>query len=119
LCDFNNFCFLSEGPKGYKYPIAILIDRYSLSADEELVASLKDHPNVRLVGQNTAGTYHCGNAHPLLLPNSKITIKISTMFRKSRDGKFIERVGFSPDLKLEDGTDAFRYVKKNWENLKS
>jgi hypothetical protein len=106
------------GKNGYKHPIAILTDGFSRSSDEELVATLKDHPKVIVVGQNTSGTYHFGNAHSLLLPNSNIKVSISTMFKKHRDNSFIEKTGFPPDIKLSDGTDAFNHVNKNWETLK-
>lgn len=46
------------------------------------------------------------------LPNSKIKVSIPSQYSEYYDKRFIERIGFSPDIKVLSGSDAYEVTKK-------
>ncbi len=91
---------------GFKKPIYILMDSECGSSCEFTIAAFEWHPYVKRVGENTRGTFHFSNAAIAVLPNSKFKVMIPTQHSEYFDKRFIERVGFSPDIKVESGKDA-------------
>lgn len=96
--------------KGYNGPIRILIDSGCASACEAGFAHMQSHPNVKSYGVNTKGAYHYGDTKPLVLPRSNILVGIPISYRKFSDGRFIEKKGYEPDVKVVDGDDALQVV---------
>ena len=94
----------------YNKPIYVLADASCGSSGESTLQALRTLKNVKVVGQNTAGTTHFGNQGLLILPHSRMEISMSTKFIKFNDGKFIEKAGHSPDISVPDGTDALDFA---------
>jgi hypothetical protein len=97
---------------GFKKPIYILMDRSCGSSCEFTIAAFEWNKYVKRVGENTSGTFHFSNAGLALLPNSKFRIWVPTQFSEYFDKRFIERIGFSPDIRVPKGQDAYVAVKK-------
>lgn len=102
----------SDPITGYKKPIYILMDRSCGSSCEFTIAAFEWHNHVKRVGENTSGTFHFSNAGMAILPNSKIKVKIPTQYSEYYDRRFIERIGFEPDIKVSPGDDAYVITKK-------
>lgn len=102
----------SDPVTGYKKPIYILMDKACGSSCEFTIACFEWHGYSKKVGENTNGTFHFSNAGIAVLPNSKLKVLIPTQYSEYYDGRFIERVGFAPDIKVWPGRDAYDEVKK-------
>ncbi|MBI2093015.1 MAG: hypothetical protein HYT75_08510 [Deltaproteobacteria bacterium] len=98
---------------GYDKPIRILIDNACASACENGCARFLSHPQVKTYGTNTKGESHYGDNKPLILPNSNIVVSIGTSFREFADGRFIEKIGYAPDIRVPDGHDALEAALKD------
>lgn len=104
----------SFNPKrGYDKPVSILIDGGCASACESGFARFLSHPRIKTYGVNTTGAYHYGDNKPLVLPKSNIKISIPTSFREFADGRFIEKIGYSPDILVPGGQDALGVAMKD------
>lgn len=95
---------------GYTKPIYILIDKGCQSSCESIVEAFEAHPHAVRVGENTGGFIHFGNMGQLVLPHSQIIIQMATDYWKRRDGKFLEKVGYSPRIAVPSGKDALDYA---------
>lgn len=93
---------------GYNKPVYILIDGGTASSAEGGFARFLSHPKVKIFGTNTGGYIHYGDAVPLVLPRSRIAVSIPTTFRTFSDGRFLEKVGYTPDVRVPDGQDALQ-----------
>jgi hypothetical protein len=64
--------------KHYNQPekIWVLINNGCGSSCELTVLKLRNHPHVSLVGQNTGGAYEYGNAGAVILPYSKLILRL-------------------------------------------
>ena len=82
------------------------------SSCEFVVSGFQWHDYVKTVGENTNGTFHFSNTGLAILPNSKIRVNIPSQYSEYFDQRFIERVGFTPDIKVSGGEDAYEAVKK-------
>lgn len=102
----------SDPITGYKKPIYILMDRSCGSSCEFTIAAFEWHDYAKKVGENTNGTFHFSNAGIAVLPNSKIKVMIPTQYSEYYDRRFIERIGFSPDIRVSIGDDAYAVTKK-------
>lgn len=102
----------SEPITGYCKDIYILMDGSCGSSCEFTIAAFEWHSSVKRVGENTNGTFHFSNTGLIVLPNSKIKVIIPTQYSEYYDRRFIERVGFSPDIKVQSGEDAYLATKK-------
>ncbi len=97
---------------GFKKPIYILMDRACSSSCEFTIAAFEWNKYVKRVGENTSGTFHFSNAGVAVLPNSKIRVDVPTQFSEYFDKRFIERIGLSPDIHINQGQNAYTEVKK-------
>lgn len=97
---------------GFKKPIYILMDRVCASSCEFTIAAFEWNKHVKKVGENTNGTFHFSNVGMVVLPNSKIKVNIPTQYSEYYDQRFIERTGFTPDIKVSAGDDAYEVTKK-------
>ncbi len=102
--------FIFDVKNGFSKPIFILFDRECGSSGEILIDLLEYHPFAKRYGQPSSGTIHFGNAFPLILPYSKIKITIGQVFRKYRDGRFIERQGILPQVYIPDGIEGIDFI---------
>ena len=102
--------------KGFDKPIYLLIDSRTESAAEMTVDAFESHPRAKRIGQNTPGTLQFGNAGLIVLPRSRIQVRIPTEFTEYRDGRLIERTGIAPDRHVPEGTDAFQVA---WDMMGS
>lgn len=102
----------SEPVTGFKKPIYILMDGACGSSCEFTIAAFEWHDYVKKVGENTNGTFHFGNTGIAVLPHSKIKVMIPTQFSEYYDGRFIERIGLTPDIKVPPGDDAYEFTKR-------
>ncbi len=103
---------------GYQKPIYILIDALTASSGEFTALALYHHPYAKILGENSAGFVHFGNAGKILLPNSKIQVSISTQFSDLENHLFIEKVGIPPMLNISPGNDAFDAALTELESSK-
>lgn len=104
-----------DSSKGFQGKIFILQNQDCGSSGESTIDFFEYFPNVTKVGRNTKGMIHFGNIGIVVLPYSSIQINIPTKANKYKDGRFIEFIGIKPDVLLEDGRDAYRYVLNELE----
>lgn len=97
---------------GYKKPIYILMDKSCGSSGEFTIAAFEWNNYVKRVGENTRGTFHFSNSGIVVLPNSKFKVIVPSQYSEYYDQRFIERQGFSPDIRVNPGQDAYEEVKK-------
>lgn len=90
----------------YEGRVILLVDRRCGSSCETGVEVLRQLPGAVVIGENTAGALHSGNAGRLLLPNSKLLVMIPMHYVRYEDGRFLERVGLAPDVRVPAGEDA-------------
>ncbi|MCA9320929.1 MAG: hypothetical protein KDB53_09350 [Planctomycetes bacterium] len=82
-------------------PVVLLIDEGCFSATDIFVGAFAELPQVRLVGEATAGG--SGRATSVQLPMSGIQIKLSSMVSWRPDGRLYDGRGIVPDRLAEDG----------------
>ena len=90
---------LSKDKYHYNKPIYILTNEKSFSATSVLISTLKELPNIKIVGVNTDGS--SGNSERFELPNSELRGKISTMVSFQKNGKILDGIGTKPDIIIE------------------
>ncbi len=87
-------------------PVVVLTDARCGSSCENAVYLFRQLPDTTVIGENTSGAIHTGQAGRLVLPNSKTVVVIATQFVHFADGRFLEKIGFSPDIPVQPGDDA-------------
>jgi C-terminal peptidase (prc) len=88
----------STGDKTKEYPIVFLADRYSASASEVFIISLKDNLSAKLIGEKTYGK---GTVQELVTLSSGDQYKITTKKWLSPKGTWInDTKGIEPDIQL-------------------
>ena len=80
------------------YPLVILINGGSASASEILAGALRDHKNIKLVGETTFGK---GSVQELANLSDKSSIKITVAKWLTPNGISIEDNGLEPDVIIE------------------
>lgn len=90
----------------FQQPVYVLVDRSCASACETTLQVLEYIPSRILVGENTMGAVEYGDLGRVVLPNSKINVTVATMKVEFRDGRHPEKVGYAPDVRVEEGGDA-------------
>lgn len=105
--------------KGYRGPIAVLQSKGCFSTCEITVKSLQMFSNVVSYGQPTAGVMHFGNAAPLKLPNSRISVTMPTVYIEMYDHVFSEKKGLVPDRLVPASVDIRKVVLHQIKWLKS
>lgn len=84
----------------YKSKIILLIDGTCASECETIVELLSKHPNVSLIGQNTAGALHFSNAISFTLPHSGIWVRIPSL-TQVLENDAVEGVGYPPSIETD------------------
>ena len=108
LADFSKMpppAFASDN-SGWARPIYILTDRGTCSSAEIFVIRMIRHPNVKYVGDNTGGMEIYAEMGFVVLPNSNIKFGIGNVYHELEQKNF-ELIGHKPDIKCQDGKDAF------------
>lgn len=108
----NNTAMMVEDNSGYKEklnafihdeiidkPVIFLINEYSASASEILAAAVKDYDKAYFIGVNSYGK---GVAQSIYEFTDGSAFKMTTMRFLSPLGNVINKIGISPDLKIED-----------------
>lgn len=93
----------TNDPQHFDGKIYVLINGGSFSASCILSASLKSHPNVTFVGEETGGAYNgtVAGIMPLVhLPNSKIPLRLGLMDIKTINQTPKEGRGIFPDKEI-------------------
>ncbi len=98
--DWENFSLKGDRAESYKSKIIFLTSSECQSACESFIELIGTHPNVKIIGGNTAGTIHFSNAATFILPRTGIQVYLPTIYSKaSHDAE--EGVGYSPDVRLK------------------
>lgn len=96
----------------YTGAIYVLQDTECASSCESLLELLESNPRVVTVGENSSGSVHFGNVGMAVLPHSGIIVQIATDFWRYRDGRFVEKTGYAPHIRVPPGKDALHVVRK-------
>ena len=110
--------------KFYRHPVIILQDEFCFSATDIFLSSFDQLENVKLMGMRSGGG--SGKAEDHILPNSRLTVRLSSIISFQPNGKLFEGEGVTPDLIVEPqfytdimgSTDsqldaAIEYIKSN------
>jgi hypothetical protein len=97
---------------GFARPIYLLQDRSCLSACENIVQEFEAHPCAISIGENTGGMFHFGTVSPLILHHSRLTVFMPTDYWKFKDGRFLEKTGMAPKIRVDPGDDALDIALK-------
>jgi len=100
---------------GVRKPIYVLIDAGVASSAEMFITRLKRHPWMKLVGDNTKGCEVFGWMRAVILPNSKMTLRVGNVYRELEQSNF-ELNGYKPDISVEEGQDAYNIAKMDYES---
>ena len=107
--------FEFDKTKIFKGPIRLLVDSECASSCESVIMFFKNHPNAKIVGENSAGFVHFGNVGMVWLKNSNIFVAVPTSGHEYKDGTFVEKTGFPPDIRVPSGQDALEIALKEIE----
>lgn len=99
-----------EFAKSIRKPIYILIDAACGSSCESTIDFFEYNALVKTLGENTAGYIHFGNNGNVFLKNSGIRLQLATAYNTYVDGRFLEKKGISPKIKVPPGSDAMMYA---------
>ncbi|MEM8889982.1 MAG: S41 family peptidase [Bacteroidota bacterium] len=98
--DWHFFLLKRDANKAYyPHPVVILQDEYCFSATDIFLASFDQLDNVKLMGTTSGGG--SGKAEEHILPNSHITVRLSSIISFQPNGKLFEGEGVAPDIYLE------------------
>ncbi len=96
--------------KSIQKPIYILIDGDCASSCESTVDFFEYNTLVKTVGENTAGYIHFGNNGSVFLKNSGIQLQMAMSYNSYLDGRFIEKTGITPKIKVPKGKNAMDFA---------
>lgn len=99
--DFSEWYSWNVTPSGeyFDKPIVVIFDRYTISAAERHVLSLRTLPNVTFVGDTTSGGISTKIGKELA---NGWFYSISPQKVESHDGKYFEGVGIPPDIYIKN-----------------
>ena len=102
----------SKGAKNKTYPIVFLADRYSASASEVFIASLRDNLGAKVIGEKTFGK---GTVQELVTLSSGDQYKITTKKWLSPKGVWVnDTKGIVPDIEVSLPNEY--YLNPTFEN---
>lgn len=83
----------------YERPVVVLMDTGCFSATDIFLAGFKGLPRVTLMGMTSSGG--SGRSIPYTLPNSGLSIRLSTMASFRADGTRYDGEGIKPDVEAQ------------------
>lgn len=90
-------------------PVVFLINKYSASASEVLVAAVKDYKKAYVIGTKSYGK---GSVQLIAGLSNNDVLKFTTnKFYSPRSGKAIDQIGITPDLNVTDDIDSMRVAE--------
>ena len=90
--------YYSTSDKGKTYPVAILVNENSASASEIFAVAMQEEYKAIIVGKNTFGK---GTVQEVQSLNKDINYKVTTKRWLSPSGKWINKVGVTPDINVD------------------
>jgi len=84
--------------------LIVLINYGSASASEIVAGALKDHKRAILIGENSYGK---GSVQSIIPLKNKGAIRLTISKYYLPSGKSISEVGITPDIEVEESSDAF------------
>ena len=100
----NRKWFAKKGDLTNGKTLVILINYGSASASEIVAGALKDHKRAILVGENSYGK---GSVQSIIPLRNKGAIRLTISKYYLPSGESISEVGVTPDIKIEESSDAF------------
>ena len=100
----NRKWFAKKGDLTNGKTLIILINYGSASASEIVAGALKDHKRAILVGENSYGK---GSVQSIIPLRNKGAIRLTISKYYLPSGESISEVGVTPDIKIEESSDAF------------
>jgi len=100
----NRKWFAKKGDLTNGKTLVILINYGSASASEIVAGALKDHKRAILVGENSYGK---GSVQSIIPLRNKGAIRLTISKYYLPSGKSISEVGVTPDIEVEESSDAF------------
>lgn len=100
FCSYDSVDLKGKSP--YSGKLFFIVDKYTASAAEDIVARHQDIKSAVVVGEHTRGS-GCGYTNggiPFVLPHSKLVVKVPDCTRERIDGTN-EVVGIEPDIKFD------------------
>ena len=100
----NQKWFAKKGDLINGKTLLVLINYGSASASEIVAGALKDHKRAILIGENTYGK---GSVQSIIPLQNKGAIRLTISKYYLPSGKSISEVGVTPDIEIEESSDAF------------
>ena len=100
----NKKWFAKKGDLTNGKTLIILINYGSASASEIVAGALKDHKRAILVGENSYGK---GSVQSIIPLRNKGAIRLTISKYYLPSGESISEVGVTPDIEVEESSDAF------------
>jgi len=100
----NRRWFAKKGDLIKGKTLIVLINQGSASASEIVAGALKDHKRAILVGENSYGK---GSVQSIIPLKNKGAIRLTISKYYLPSGKSISEVGVTPDIEIEESSDAF------------
>ena len=100
----NRKMFAKKGDLTNGKTLLILINYGSASASEIVAGALKDHKRAILVGEHSYGK---GSVQSIIPLKNKGAIRLTISKYYLPSGESISEVGVTPDIKIEESSDAF------------
>ena len=94
--------------------VYILFDADCGSSCESTIDFFEFNTLVKTVGQNSAGYIHFGNNGNVILKNSGIRVQMAISYNSYQDGRFIEKIGITPDIRVPSGKNAMAFAWKDY-----
>ena len=108
----NRRWFAKKGDLTKGKTLIVLINEGSASASEIVAGALKDHKRAILVGENSYGK---GSVQSIIPLKNKGAIRLTISKYYLPSGKSISEVGVTPDIEVEESSDAF-IINTNTDN---
>lgn len=105
IFDETNVYYPFNEQKGYKGKIDILLDRDVGSSAESAYTSFYHHPNVRYIGENTAGMQQYTQGTFSTPWGGEMRVAVTKLTYWDKEGENIEVIGHKPDINCS-GQDA-------------